>query len=43
MVSKRQHALVLGDTEMKKDRVPTLNDYVNVTEDKNSIILYQRM
>lgn len=39
MVSKRHHALVLGDTEKG---YTTLNDYVNVIEDKNSAIFYQR-
>lgn len=42
MVSKRHHALLLGDTKMKKDIVSTLNDYVNLIEDKTSTILYQR-
>lgn len=39
----KQHcALLLGDTEMKKNTVPTLNDYVNLIEDKASTVLYQR-
>lgn len=43
MVCKRQRALLLADTEIKKNTVPTLNDYVYLIEDKASTILYQRM
>lgn len=34
---------LLGDRELKKETVLTLNHYVNLIEDKASTILYQRM